>query len=76
MVALACVAFLGNQTAQNVYLAEGAARAQATLALTVQALDGHLRRFEQVPTLLAESGGVRQTLQNPQNLVSRRFLNR
>lgn len=76
VAALACVAFLGNQTAQNIYLAEGAARAQATLALTVQALDGHLRRFEQVPTLLAESDGVRQALQDPQNLVSRLSLNR
>lgn len=76
VAALACVAALGNQTAQNVYLAEGAARAQATLALTVQALDGHLRRFEQVPTLLAESDGVRQVLQDPQNLVARLSLNR
>lgn len=73
---IALAAFVGFQTAPKFYMAEGAARANATLALTVQALDGHLRRFEQVPTLLAESDGVRRVLQDPSEPVARLTLNR
>ncbi len=75
-VLIACAAYIGFQTAPQFYMAEGAARANATLALTVQALDGHLRRFEQVPTLLAESDGVRRVLQDPSDPVARLTLNR
>lgn len=39
-------------------LTEGRVRAEATLALTLRALDGHLRRFEAVPALLAEQAQV------------------
>jgi two-component system C4-dicarboxylate transport sensor histidine kinase DctB len=39
-------------------LAEGRARAEATLALTLRALEGHLRRYEAVPALLAEQAQV------------------
>lgn len=73
---IACAAYIGFQTAPTFYMAEGAARANATLALTVQALDGHLRRFEQVPSLLAESDGVRRVLQNPNDAVARLALDR
>lgn len=73
---LGCVALFGFQAARGLYLTEGAARAQSTLALTVQALDGHLRRFEAVPTLLAEHDGVRRVLQDPSDPVARLSLNR
>jgi two-component system C4-dicarboxylate transport sensor histidine kinase DctB len=75
-VVIVFAAYLGFQTAPKFYLVEGAARANATLALTLQALDGHLRRFEHVPSLLAESDGVRRVLLDPSNLVARLTLNR
>ncbi len=75
-IVVALAAYLGFQTAPEYYLAEGDARANATLALTVQGLDGHLRRFEQVPSLLAESDDVRRVLLDPSNPVARLTLNR
>jgi two-component system C4-dicarboxylate transport sensor histidine kinase DctB len=71
-VVLAVVAL---QTVTAIYMAEGRARAEATLALTLQALDGHLRRYEQVPDLLADSDGVRDVLANPGDPAGRLLLN-
>lgn len=41
-------------------LSEGQARADVTLRQTVNALDGHLRRFEALPALLAQDDDVRR----------------
>lgn len=41
-------------------LSEGQARADVTLRQTVNALDGHLRRFESLPALLAQDDDVRR----------------
>ncbi len=68
--------YLGYQAATSLTLAEGTSRAEATLALTVQALDGHLRRFENVPTLLAEHEGLRSALSDPEDAAARLSLNR
>ncbi|HQU69958.1 MAG TPA: ATP-binding protein [Albidovulum sp.] len=55
-------------------MAEGNARAEATLGLTLQALDGHLRRFESIPDLLADNDGVRLVLENPSDPAGRMAL--
>ncbi len=54
-----------TRTATGVYLAQGHARAEASLGLTIQALDGHLRRFETVPDLLSDQERVLRLVQNP-----------
>lgn len=47
------------------YLKEGASRAQATLRLTIQSLDGRLRRFEVLPDLLADDEIIRSLALDP-----------
>ncbi len=54
-----------SRTATGLYMAEGRARAAASLGLTIQALDGHLRRFETVPDLLSDQERVLRLVQNP-----------
>jgi two-component system C4-dicarboxylate transport sensor histidine kinase DctB len=54
-----------HAVALRLRLAEGQARAEATLALTLRALDGHLRRFEAVPALLAEHPAVQAAADAP-----------
>ncbi len=54
-----------TRTATGIYMAEGHARAVASLGLTIQALDGHLRRFETVPDLLSDQERVVRLVQNP-----------
>jgi two-component system, NtrC family, C4-dicarboxylate transport sensor histidine kinase DctB len=63
------------QMATGVTMAEGRARAEATLALTIQALDGHLRRYEAVPDLLADNEAVRALLARPSDPEGRMALN-
>lgn len=53
------------QMTTGLYMAEAQARAVGSLGLTVQALDGHLRRFEVVPDLLADQERVLRLAQNP-----------
>ncbi len=82
VLAAACIAgaltvgLITTQIATGISLADGRARAEATLGLTLQALDGHLRRYESIPDLLADSDGVRALLANPNDLVRRQALNR
>ncbi len=66
---------LGMQMATNTYVAQGRTRAEATLGLTLQALDGHLRRYEAVPELLADNDLLRDVLQNPLDLAAQDALN-
>jgi two-component system, NtrC family, C4-dicarboxylate transport sensor histidine kinase DctB len=61
VVAVVLQALLATTT---LALKEGQARAEATLALTVQALDGHLRRYEAIPDLLAENDDLRALLED------------
>jgi two-component system C4-dicarboxylate transport sensor histidine kinase DctB len=73
---LAMAGYFGFQAATRLAMAEGVIRAEATLALTMQAMDGHLRKFEPIPSLLAENDGVRRALSDANNLVARLTLNR
>jgi two-component system C4-dicarboxylate transport sensor histidine kinase DctB len=68
-------ALVVHALALRAYLAEGRGRAEATLALTLRALDGHLRRFEVVPALLAEQEEVRRLFQAPDDPATARALN-
>lgn len=47
------------------YLKEGSSRAQATLRLTIQSLEGRLRRFEVLPDLLADDEIIRSLALDP-----------
>ena len=61
-----------DRVAQRHYLGEGETQAKAALRLTVQALDGYLRRFMAVPGLLSETVELRRLIENPadQNTVA------
>lgn len=54
-----------NSAAQRHYLSQGEAQTKAALRLTVQALDGYLRRFMAVPGLLAEAVELRGLIESP-----------
>lgn len=52
---------------------EGQSRAEVALGLTIQALDGHLGRYEAIPDLLADHETMRRlwTIQMMQACVER-----
>ncbi|MGL4236389.1 sensor histidine kinase [Tabrizicola sp.] len=58
LAALALVAAVDRLSARF-YLSEGEARAETALQLTVNALDGYLKRYETLPGVLAEDPRVR-----------------
>ncbi len=58
-VLLFVLAIVAQNAASAYYLKEGASRAQATLRLTIQSLEGRLRRFEVLPVLLADDEIIR-----------------
>jgi two-component system, NtrC family, C4-dicarboxylate transport sensor histidine kinase DctB len=70
------IAFLVMQAATRANLADGHARAEATLGLTLQALDGHLGRYESIPDLLADNDTVRAGLDTPTGPAAVMALNR
>jgi two-component system C4-dicarboxylate transport sensor histidine kinase DctB len=47
------------------YLRSDQQRAGATLQLTLQALDGHLRRYQAIPDLLADDDSLRGLVSGP-----------
>ena len=65
LAAVIALGFAAMHVATGIYMADGRARAEATLGLTLQALDGHLRRYESVPDLLADSDAVRALMDAP-----------
>ena len=68
MLAIAAALVLAaSRLAQRSYLREGQTRSEAALRLTLQALDGYLRRYEAVPDLLADDDDVQSLLADPQN---------
>jgi two-component system, NtrC family, C4-dicarboxylate transport sensor histidine kinase DctB len=76
LVCAASFAYIGLQAATRIAMSEGRARVAATLSLTLQALDGHLRRFETIPDLLADNDAVRAVLDAPGDPMSKMALNR
>ena len=59
------VTFAADRLATLSALQEGKARAEDTLRQTVNALDGHLKRFEALPALLAKNDDVRAFFDRP-----------
>ena len=58
------------------YLSEANARAESTLRLTANALEGHLRRFEALPELLADSPDMLALVRGPEDPAQRMAMNR
>ncbi|MGL5010049.1 MAG: cache domain-containing protein, partial [Paracoccaceae bacterium] len=75
LIGAALLTLLAWQATTAVYLIQGRARAGATLGLTLQALDGHLRRYEAIPDLLADNDDVRALLANPADPAGRLAMN-
>ena len=63
--AFALLAWVVSGLVLGSYLRADQDRAQATLQLTLQALDGHLRRFQAVPDLLADDRDLRALVSGP-----------
>ena len=70
------VVVVGGRIATRVYFDDAAARGQTTLRLAVSALDGHMRRFEALPALIADHAGVKALITDPQNTFLRSETNR
>ena len=74
LLCAAALAVFGLQAATQIAMSEGRTRVAAKLSLTLQALDGHLRRFESVPDLLADNDAVRAVLDAPGDPAGRMAL--
>ena len=66
-VAMALLMLGIERVATRNALGEGQVRAETTLRQTVNALEGHLRRFEALPALLARNGNIRDALAAPED---------
>ena len=58
------------------YLSEAQARAESTLRQTANALEGHLRRFEALPELLADTPEMLELVTGPDDPALRMAMNR
>ena len=78
VVVLACLAMtmLVARAVTQGYLSEGNARAETTLRLTANALEGHLRRYEALPELLADSPDILALVTGPADPAQRMAMNR
>ncbi len=65
ILALGLLAWIGSGLVLGSYLRADQGRAEATLQLTLQALDGHLRRYQAVPDLLADDDDLRGLVSGP-----------
>ena len=59
------VIFPGRDFAARSYMNEAAVQAGTTLRLAVSALDGHLKRYEALPALIADQGNIETLIENP-----------
>ncbi len=76
LAAAALLLVAAERLATRFYLAEGLSRAGTALRLTVNVLDGHLRRYEALPELLAENHDVVRLVSEPADLGHRAAMNR
>lgn len=65
-VALALIVH-GSGVAARSYMREAAQQAGTTLRLAVSALDGHLRRYEALPALIADHENIEALIADPAN---------
>ncbi|WP_407070449.1 sensor histidine kinase [Neorhizobium alkalisoli] len=59
--------FKGNDIAARGYMSEAETQAATTLRLAVSALDGHLKRYEALPALIADQENVEALILDPGN---------
>lgn len=76
MATLAAGIFMADRAATHFYMAEAASRAQTALRLTINGLDGHLRRFEALPELLSGEPGIRRLVTQPADTAHLAAMNR
>ena len=65
LLAFGLVAWVASGLVLGSYLRDDQRRAEATLQLTLQALDGHLRRYQAIPDLLADDDALRGLVSGP-----------
>ena len=66
-VAVLAVIFGGGTIASRSYMQEAASQAQTTLRLAVAALDGHLKRYEALPALIADQQNIKDLVRQPRD---------
>lgn len=66
------IAVFGGAFATRAYLDQAASRVQTTLRLAVAVLEGHMRRFEPLPALIADHDDIKELLADPDNPALRR----
>ncbi|WP_264319357.1 sensor histidine kinase [Rhizobium terrae] len=57
----------GSEVVARGYMKEAAAQAGTTLRLAVSALDGHLKRYEALPALIADQNNIEALIFDPKN---------
>lgn len=71
LVALAAIGlalvFKGSDIAARGYMNEAEVQAGTTLRLAVSALDGHLKRYEALPALIADQNNIEALIFDPEN---------
>lgn len=68
-------AVYGSPIIERRYLKEAEVQGATTLRLAVAALDGHLRRFEPLPALIADQPAIEALIQSPDDPVLRHATN-
>ncbi len=78
VVGLICLAMtvLVARAVTKSYFTEGNGRAETTLRLAASALEGHLRRYEALPELLADSPDILALVTRPSDPAQRMAMNR
>lgn len=70
------IVFGGGEITARRYMDESAAQAGTTLRLAVLALEGHLKRYEALPALIADQALVEELVQRPDDEQLRERTNR
>lgn len=65
VVSSAAVVFYGTSLLSSSFMAEASLQAGSTLRLAVAALDGHLKRYEPLPSLIADHENIEELLAKP-----------
>ncbi len=75
LICLAMTLLVARAVTQS-YFTEGNGRAETTLRLAASALEGHLRRYEALPELLADSPDILALVTRPSDPAQRMAMNR
>ncbi|SMC52323.1 ATP-binding protein [Rhizobium sp. RU36D] len=75
VVSSAAVVFYGTSLLSSSFMAEASLQASSTLRLAVAALDGHLKRYEPLPSLIADHENIEELLAKPDDPALRQAAN-